>query len=77
MGRCPACLLKNFNYDGSLYGLPRDNDTKVIFYDEDLFEEAELPTQSLAGPGRIRDRQLSNLSLNLTQAPRRNGGLRL
>ena len=36
-------LLKDFNYNGSLYGLPRDNDTKVIFYNKDLFDEAELP----------------------------------
>lgn len=35
--------LKNFEYDGKLYGLPRDNDTKVFFYNKKLFDEANLP----------------------------------
>ena len=35
-------LLRIFTHEGSLYGLPRDNDTKVIFYNKTLFDEAEL-----------------------------------
>jgi len=36
-------LLDTFEYEGSLYGLPRDNDTKVIFYNKALFDAAGLP----------------------------------
>lgn len=32
-----------FEYKGGLYGLPRDNDTKVIFYNKKLFQQAHLP----------------------------------
>ena len=40
-------LLGLFNYQGSYYGLPRDNDTKVIYYNRTLFAEAGLnPPQS-------------------------------
>jgi multiple sugar transport system substrate-binding protein len=36
-------ILDTFRYHGDLYGLPRDNDTKVIFYNKDLFDAAHLP----------------------------------
>jgi multiple sugar transport system substrate-binding protein len=36
-------LLNTFRYNGSLYGLPRDNDTKVIYYNKRLFDEAGVP----------------------------------
>jgi multiple sugar transport system substrate-binding protein len=36
-------LLDLFNYQGSYYGLPRDNDTKVIYYNRTLFADAGLP----------------------------------
>lgn len=36
-------LLDQFTSNGSLYGLPRDNDTKVIFYNKDLFTAAHVP----------------------------------
>ncbi len=36
-------LLEYLKYKGSLFGLPRDNDTKVIFYNKTLFDEAGLP----------------------------------
>ncbi len=36
-------LLQYHTYKGQLYGLPRDNDTKVIFYNKDLFDNAGLP----------------------------------
>lgn len=32
-----------FRYKDGLYGLPRDTDTKVIFYNKDLFDAASLP----------------------------------
>jgi multiple sugar transport system substrate-binding protein len=31
-----------FRYKGGLYGVPRDNDTKVIFYNKDLFNKANV-----------------------------------
>lgn len=36
-------LLDAFRVDGTLYGLPRDNDTKVIYYNRAHFQEAGLP----------------------------------
>lgn len=36
-------LLNRFRYQDQLYGLPRDNDTKVIFYNRDHFAAAGLP----------------------------------
>ncbi len=36
-------LLQYHTYKGQLYGLPRDNDTKVIFYNKTLFDAAGLP----------------------------------
>lgn len=36
-------ILDGFRCHGGLYGLPRDNDTKVIFYNRDLFDAARLP----------------------------------
>jgi multiple sugar transport system substrate-binding protein len=35
-------LLELFNFRGSYYGLPRDNDTKVIYYNRAIFEDAGL-----------------------------------
>ena len=37
-----AGLLDMFRYDGSLYGLPRDNDTKVIYVNLDMLKEAGI-----------------------------------
>jgi multiple sugar transport system substrate-binding protein len=44
----PEGLLSLFTIDGKLYGLPRDNDTKVVFVNKKLFKEAgvELPAAS-------------------------------
>jgi multiple sugar transport system substrate-binding protein len=36
-------LLDGFRANGQLYGLPRDNDTKVIYYNRDHFRDAGLP----------------------------------
>lgn len=38
-------LLETYRYNGSLFGFPRDNDTKVIYYNKRLLAEAsvELP----------------------------------
>jgi multiple sugar transport system substrate-binding protein len=38
-----AALLDGFRAEGRLYGLPRDNDTKVIYYNRAHFAEAALP----------------------------------
>lgn len=35
-------LLQYHTYNSRIYGLPRDNDTKVIFYNKTLFDEAGL-----------------------------------
>jgi multiple sugar transport system substrate-binding protein len=44
----PAGLLTLFTIGGKLYGVPRDNDTKVVFVNKKLFKEAgvALPTAS-------------------------------
>lgn len=36
-------MLNAFTYDDELYGLPRDNDTKVFFYNKELFDEENIP----------------------------------
>jgi multiple sugar transport system substrate-binding protein len=36
-------LLALFTYNGHIYGFPRDNDTKVIFYNKALFRQAGVP----------------------------------
>jgi multiple sugar transport system substrate-binding protein len=36
-------LLDSFRAGDKLYGLPRDNDTKVIYYNKSLFETAGVP----------------------------------
>jgi ABC-type glycerol-3-phosphate transport system substrate-binding protein len=41
-GYTPA-LLSAFQYNGGLYGLPRDNDTKVIYYNRKLLRQAGVP----------------------------------
>lgn len=38
----PAELLL-FKYNGQIYGFPRDNDTKVLYYNQDAFDQAKLP----------------------------------
>jgi multiple sugar transport system substrate-binding protein len=37
-------LLTGFRADGKLYGIPRDNDTKVIYYNRSHFLDAGIPT---------------------------------
>jgi multiple sugar transport system substrate-binding protein len=39
-------LLDSFRFDGKLYGLPRDNDTKVVYYNRAHFREAGLTEPS-------------------------------
>lgn len=39
-------LLDSFRANGALYGLPRDNDTKVIYYNKIQFAEAGIPEPS-------------------------------
>jgi ABC-type glycerol-3-phosphate transport system substrate-binding protein len=41
-GYTPA-LRSAFQYNGGLYGLPRDNDTKVIYYNRKLLRQAGVP----------------------------------
>lgn len=33
-------LLESATYEGSIYGLPRDNEVNVLYYNKDLFDEA-------------------------------------
>jgi multiple sugar transport system substrate-binding protein len=42
LGDFYPALLDLFRHDGAYYGLPRDNDTKVIYYNKALFAEAGL-----------------------------------
>lgn len=35
-------LLEVFSYDGNVYGFARDNDTNVLYYNADLFDQAGL-----------------------------------
>jgi multiple sugar transport system substrate-binding protein len=39
----PPALLEGFRVGGQLYGLPRDNDTKVIYYNREHFAAAGVP----------------------------------
>lgn len=39
----PSALLQGFRSGGQLYGLPRDNDTKVIYYNREHFAAAGIP----------------------------------
>jgi multiple sugar transport system substrate-binding protein len=43
LGDFYPALLDSFRAQGRLYGLPRDNDTKVIYYNRAHFQEAGLP----------------------------------
>jgi ABC-type glycerol-3-phosphate transport system substrate-binding protein len=36
-------LLAGFRANNQIYGIPRDNDTKVIYYNRSLFQEAGMP----------------------------------
>ena len=60
-------LLNSFRVNGRLYGLPRDNDTKVIYYNRAHFAEAGIP---LPRAGWTWD-DLRQAAMALTQ---RNGG---
>jgi multiple sugar transport system substrate-binding protein len=44
----PAGALDGFTIGGKLYGLPRDNDTKVVFVNKDLFADAGLTVPAKA-----------------------------
>jgi multiple sugar transport system substrate-binding protein len=56
-------LLELFTYQGVYYGLPRDNDTKVIYYNKTLFADAGLEP-----PGSDWTwTQLRNLASRLTR----------
>jgi multiple sugar transport system substrate-binding protein len=35
-------LMRIFSYDGNIYGFPRDNDTTVLYFNKDLFDEAGI-----------------------------------
>jgi multiple sugar transport system substrate-binding protein len=41
-----SALLSSFSYNGKVYGFPRDNDTKVIFYNRKLLKAAGVPIPS-------------------------------
>ncbi len=44
----PAGTLDGFTVNGKLYGVPRDNDTKVVFVNKDLFADASLTVPTSA-----------------------------
>lgn len=56
-------LLNTFRYNGALYGLPRDNDTKVIYYNKKLFDDAKVPYPKQAWNWQ----DLRNAALKLTK----------
>ena len=60
-------LIETFTYEGSVYGLARDNDTKVIFYNKTLFDEAGRNY-----PGS--DWNWLNLRMAAIQLTKRDGG---
>jgi len=43
LGKYPQGALQGFTVGGKLYGVPRDNDTKVLFYNKKLFDESNIP----------------------------------
>jgi multiple sugar transport system substrate-binding protein len=43
VGDFHPALLSLYRYEGHLYGLPRDNDTKVIYYNQRAFDRAGQP----------------------------------
>ncbi len=56
-------LLKYHTYKDKLYGLPRDNDTKVIFYNKTLFDQAGLQYPTAGWTWN----DLRNAAIKLTQ----------
>ncbi len=42
LSKYPEGALDGFRFGGKLYGVPRDNDTKVLFYNKKLFDEAKI-----------------------------------
>src|SRR5579871_2046845 len=56
-------LLSPFKYGGGLFGYPRDNDTKVIFYNKKLFRAAGMPYPT----SNWTYDQLRTLALKLTK----------
>lgn len=43
ISKYPKGALGLFTIGGKLYGIPRDNDTKVLFYNKKLFDDANIP----------------------------------
>ena len=43
LSKYPKGAIDSFTYGGKLYGVPRDNDTKVLFYNKKLFDDAQIP----------------------------------
>lgn len=56
-------LLDSFKYNGALYGLPRDNDTKVIYVNLDMLKEAGISVPQAGWTWQ----DLRNAALKLTQ----------
>lgn len=44
-----AEMIEQFSYQGGVFGVPRDNDTMVVYYNRDLFEAAGIDPPSSAG----------------------------
>jgi multiple sugar transport system substrate-binding protein len=56
-------LLSQFRYDNALYGLPRDNDTKVIYVNLDMLKEAGIAVPEAGWTWQ----DLRNVALKLTK----------
>jgi len=62
-------VYKSFTFDGKLYGLPRNSDYEVIYYNKKLFEDngVKVPTtfaELLDAAKAFRDKGISPMSIN-------------
>lgn len=68
--------IKELTHDGKLYGLPRDISTMVIYYNEDLFKQAGLPTpKELNEQGKWTMEALYDYARQLTDPGKQQYGL--
>ena len=62
-------VFSGFTFDGKLYGLPRNSDYEVIYYNKALFEEngIKVPTtidELIAASKAFRDKKIEPISMN-------------
>lgn len=63
-------LLDGFRANGTLFGLPRDNDTKVIYYNKAHFAEAGLPVPKAGWTWEDLRRTAAALTVRDANSPR-------